>query len=54
MRSAAGGLIGRFYGVYDEKAGVDVLVRFIIDPDGVIQSIMGLSPPIGRNIGDVI
>jgi peroxiredoxin (alkyl hydroperoxide reductase subunit C) len=44
-----GGRIGTLYGVYDEKSGVDVRGRFIIDPDGIIQAAEILSPPVGRN-----
>jgi peroxiredoxin (alkyl hydroperoxide reductase subunit C) len=50
----AGGFIGRVYGVYDEEAGVDIRGRFIIDPDGVIQAMEVLSPPVGRNIAEFI
>ena len=50
MLSDAGGRIGAAYGVYDESAGVDVRGRFIIDPDGVIQAIEILTPPVGRQV----
>jgi peroxiredoxin (alkyl hydroperoxide reductase subunit C) len=50
----AGGRIGKVYGVYDEDAGVDVRGRFIIDPDGVIQAMEVLSPPVGRNFAELI
>jgi peroxiredoxin (alkyl hydroperoxide reductase subunit C) len=50
MLSDAGGHVGRVYGVYDEDAGVDVRGRFIIDPDGVIQAMEVLTPPVGRNV----
>ena len=43
------GNIGKVYGVYDEEAGVENRGRFIIDPDGVIQAIEILMPPVGRN-----
>lgn len=49
MLSDPGGKIGQVYGVYDEEAGVDVRGRFIIDPDGVIQAMEVLTPPVGRN-----
>jgi peroxiredoxin (alkyl hydroperoxide reductase subunit C) len=54
MLTDAGGLIGRVYGVYDEEAGVDIRGRFIIDPDGIIQAMEVLSPPVGRNIAEFI
>jgi alkyl hydroperoxide reductase subunit AhpC len=54
MISDAAGRIGSIYGVYDEAAGVDVRGRFIIDPDGVIQAIEILAPPVGRNVSELI
>ena len=54
MLSDAGGKIGSVYGIYDEAAGVDVRGRFIIDPDGVIQAIEVLTPPVGRKVGESI
>jgi len=54
MLSDAGGFIGRVYGVYDEEAGVDIRGRFIIDPDGVVQAMEVLAPPVGRNIVEFI
>ena len=50
----AGGKIGSIYGVYDADDGVDVRGRFIIDPDGVIQAIEILTPPVGRKVGESI
>lgn len=49
MLSDRGGKIGSLYGVYDEKAGVDIRGRFLIDPDGIIQAAEILAPPVGRN-----
>ena len=54
MLSDAGGKIGSVYGVYDEDAGVDIRGRFIIDPDGVIQAMEMLTPPVGRNVAELI
>ena len=54
MISDGAGRIGSVYGVYDEAAGVDVRGRFIIDPDGVIQAIEILIPPVGRNVSELI
>jgi alkyl hydroperoxide reductase subunit AhpC len=42
MLSDAGGKIG----------SVDVRGRFIIDPDGVIQAIEILTPPVGRKVAE--
>ena len=53
MLSDAGGKIGSVYGVYDEAGGVNVRGRFIIDPDGVIQAIEILTPPVGRNVSEL-
>ena len=54
MLSDGGGKIGSVYGVYDEDAGVDMRGRFIIDPDGVIQAMEMLTPPVGRNVAELI
>lgn len=54
MLSDAGGRIGMAYGVYDEEAGVDVRGRFLIDPDGIIQTMEVLTPPVGRNVSELI
>jgi len=54
MATDAAGNVGKVYGVYDEDAGVENRGRFIIDPDGVIQAIEILTPPVGRNIKETI
>ena len=54
MASDSGGAIGRAYGVYDDVAGVDVCGRFLIDPDGVIQGMEVLTPPVGRNVDETL
>ena len=54
MLSDAGGKIGEMYGVYDSAAGVDIRGRFIIDPDGVIQAMEMLTPPVGRNVQELM
>lgn len=54
MLSDSGGKIGSAYGVYDEDAGVNIRGRFIIDPDGVIQAMEVLTPPVGRNVSELI
>ncbi len=54
MLSDSGGRIGTIYGVYDEEAGVDIRGRFLIDPDGVIQAMEVLTPPVGRNVAELI
>jgi alkyl hydroperoxide reductase subunit AhpC len=54
MVSDAGGKIGKVYGVYDETGGVNIRGRFLIDPDGVIQAMEMLTPPVGRNVNELI
>jgi len=54
MLSDPGGKIGRVYGVYDDEGAVDIRGRFIIDPDGVIQAMEVLTPPVGRNPEELI
>ena len=54
MLSDQGGRIGTAYGVYDEAAGVNIRGRFLIDPDGVIQAMEVLTPPVGRNVAELI
>lgn len=47
------GEIGKMYGVYDEAAGVDIRGRFLIDPDGIIQAMEVVTPPVGRNVSEL-
>ena len=54
MLSDAGGAIGSVYGIYDAAGGIDVRGRFIIDPDGVVQAIEILTPPVGRKVTESI
>jgi len=54
MLSDAGGKVGKLYGVYDEDAGVNIRGRFIIDPDGIIRAMEVLTPPVGRNVAELI
>ena len=54
MLSDSGGKIGSLFGVYNNEAGVEMRGRFIIDPDGVIQAIEILTPPVGRNVSELI
>jgi alkyl hydroperoxide reductase subunit AhpC len=54
MLADAGGKIGQVYGVYDAEGGVDIRGRFLIDPDGVIQAMEVMTPPVGRNIDELI
>ena len=54
MLTDAGGRIGQVYGVYDEEGGVDIRGRFLIDPDGVIQAMEVMTPPVGRNFSELV
>ena len=54
MLSDQAGNIGRAYGVYDEDQGIELRGRFIIDPDGVIQAMEVLTPPVGRRIAETV
>jgi alkyl hydroperoxide reductase subunit AhpC len=54
MLSDPGGQIGQLFGVYDEEGGVDIRGRFLIDPDGVIQAAEIMTPPVGRNVAELI
>ena len=54
MASDTSGNVGKVYGVYDENTGVELRGRFIIDPDGVIQAMEVLTPPVGRRLAETI
>jgi peroxiredoxin (alkyl hydroperoxide reductase subunit C) len=54
MASDSAGNVGKVYGVYNEAAGVELRGRFIIDPDGVIQGMEVLTPPVGRKLAESI
>ena len=54
MVSDQAGNVGRAYGVYDESQGIEMRGRFIIDPDGVIQAMEVLMPPVGRRLAETV
>jgi len=54
MLSDGPGNIGKVYGVYDPDAGVEMRGRFIIDPEGIVHAIEILTPPVGRNVAELI
>lgn len=54
MASDQAGNLGKAYGVYDENQGIELRGRFIIDPDGVIQAMEVLTPPVGRRMAETI
>lgn len=54
MASDQAGNVGRAFGVFDESQGIELRGRFIIDPDGVIQAMEVLTPPVGRRFAETI
>ena len=54
MIADGAGSLGKVYGVYDETGGVNIRGRFLIDPDGVIQAMEVLTPPVGRKIEETL
>ncbi len=54
MVADGSGAIGKVYGVYDENSGVNIRGRFIIDPDGIVQAMEVMTPPVGRKIAETI
>ena len=54
MATDAAGNVGKVYGVYDEGTGVEMRGRFIIDPNGVIQAMEFMTPPVGRNLAEAL
>ena len=54
MVSDQAGNVGRAYGVWDEAQGIELRGRFIIDPDGVIQAMEVLTPPVGRKLAETV
>ena len=54
MASDSAGNVGKIYGVYDENLGIELRGRFIIDPDGIIQGMEILTPPVGRKFAESV
>ena len=54
MASDSAGNVGKLFGVYEETLGVELRGRFIIDPDGVIQAMEVLTPPVGRKFAESV
>lgn len=54
MLSDQNGAIGTIYGVYQADSGAHIRGRFIIDPDGIIQAMEMLTPPVGRSVSELI
>ncbi len=49
MASDVSGKIGTLYGVYDEEQYLDHRGCFIVDPDGIVQSVLINNPSVGRS-----
>ncbi len=54
MLSDPEGSIGTLYGVFDEEKKVDARGRFLIDPEGIIQSMEILADVAGRNVTEIL
>jgi len=54
MISDQAGNVGRAYGVWDEGQGIELRGRFIIDPDGSIQAMEVMTPPVGRKLAESV
>jgi len=54
MISDPEGKIGRLYGVYDAKTGLDLRSHFVIDPQGIVQAMEIVAAPIGRNVSEIL
>ena len=54
MASDQAGNVGRAYGVWDESQGIELRGRFLIDPDGIIQAMEVMTPPVGRKLAETI
>ena len=54
MASDQAGHVGRAYGVWDETQGIEMRGRFIIDPDGIIQAMEVMTPPVGRKLAETV
>ena len=54
MLADLSGKIGREYNVYDEGLCLNLRGTFIIDPDGVVQSMQVQHAPVGRSIEEIV
>lgn len=54
MVSDHDGIIGRKYQIYNESTGLDSRARFIIDPDGIVESFEVLPNSVGRNVEEIL
>lgn len=54
MGSDQNGQMGSEYGVWNQAKGVEQRGRFLIDPDGIIQSMEIIGNPVGQNVDENI
>jgi peroxiredoxin (alkyl hydroperoxide reductase subunit C) len=52
--SDSSGTIGSLYGVYNAENKREMRSHFVIDPDGIIQSVEITSPSVGRNVSEIL
>jgi len=48
------GEIGSLYGVYDAARKMEMRSHFIIDPEGIVQSVEMVAAPIGRSVAEIL
>ncbi len=48
------GDIGKLYGVFTEEGNINLRGSFIIDPEGIVQSMEVVSAPVGRDFDEAI
>ncbi|NLI80588.1 MAG: peroxiredoxin [Deltaproteobacteria bacterium] len=54
LLSDPGGVIGSMYGVYDTQARLELRSHFIIDPEGIIQSLEMVAAHVGRSAKEML
>ncbi len=54
MISDPEGRIGSLFGVYDGQKGLDLRSHFLIDPEGLVQTMEVLAAPVGRSIAEIL
>jgi peroxiredoxin (alkyl hydroperoxide reductase subunit C) len=54
MASDPSGAVSRAYGVWNEKSGLNLRGRFIVNPEGIVQAVEVLTEPVGRNVEELI
>jgi alkyl hydroperoxide reductase subunit AhpC len=54
MATDVEGKVGAEYGAYSEAKGIELRGTFLIDPDGVVQSVVIQAESLGRNVDETI